>query len=172
MAGAGDAPFLSLWPLFSFLRYPLAVRAHRGVAWGVWEGLGGVVDGRSRSRSSDGGALVGAPACDKGVLDSPDNYEMYEIPFVWVIYESRQAKKLSGLFATRDVLWRAWAVLTQAVDCGVRRRQRWSRHNGQHLLIKSSQVGRRPPSTVRCQWLGGACFESFYLRETSLAPRG
>jgi len=59
-----------------------------------------------------GRALVGAPACDKGVLDSPDNYEMYEIPFVWVIYESAkrasaEGQELSGLFATRDVLyWR------------------------------------------------------------------
>lgn len=53
-----------------------------------------------------GGVLVGAPACDKGVLDLPDNYEMYEFP-LYGLYTSRvrrSTKELSGLFATRDVL--------------------------------------------------------------------
>lgn len=61
---------------FPLLRYPLASKAHRGV-------VKGIVGGR---------ALVGALRCDKGVLDSPDNYEMYGILFVWVIYEKGRGR--------------------------------------------------------------------------------
>lgn len=53
---------------------------------------------------------------------------------------------------------------------GLRRRK--GRHNGQHLLIKSSQVGRRPLSSVRRQWPAGACFERPHLRVTPSQQRG